>query len=230
MAKISPNHPGNKSFPPFSSQLSEKICEAYAKFHNANPQRWGGNSVTADDLYVSSYLGTFNGNDVVSVWNYDYAFPMTKNIRIEGYLVGRDYEIMVYDGKTFVEIGQAYKQGLLKYQDIQTMAFMEIRISHSMRMSFGPVTNLDVIEDLMVLYYYKNSKSWEIATIASRTKPLRDLSKVIEVAGYSFALPSIDLDILVYSSSAICISEAYKQGLLSKNEIAEIHGKYFSGN
>jgi hypothetical protein len=110
----------NKSL---SADADMQIRENYAAFMMY--QFWG-HPITADELTVYRYFGTFGGREAVVIYPKDWA--MTDDmlyIDIAGYritLESGSLSLVVHDNGKFVPIREAYEQGLLIDEDIAFIA------------------------------------------------------------------------------------------------------------
>jgi hypothetical protein len=238
-SKVCPDDPGNSPIPTLNKEREERILIDFAKEVNKS-NKFSSHIFTADDFSVINYFGTFNGNDVVVVFGNNWAGTADMQyIMIEGYLVAElgsgSLPLMVYDGEKFTHIREAYEQGLLKYDDLRTMAFRRLRLFYARQLNgyswgnLGESARIARANNVMILNYYGHSSHGEIVTFGLRNRTISNTAKTIEVAGYRFTLPSSCMDILIRWNWFECISTAYyEKGAVSKRAISELYAKYFN--
>lgn len=113
--------------PPTQSALSAEVeaalLESYAAFKEYS---WWGNAITADDLMIMSYFGTYNGHEVVVIFSKMWMMTADMQfIHLAGYTISLgsgSLELVVHKDGMFTEIRQAYAQGMLTADDIRQIA------------------------------------------------------------------------------------------------------------
>ena len=115
-----------KTYPamtPLSDEQKQIIINDFLKYKK-NDRMW--NNVGAEDLYVKSYYGTYNGNEVVIVWCNDMdCTDDIQEINIAGYTItlgSGSLTLMLHKDGTFTEIREAYEKGYLTKSDIKKIA------------------------------------------------------------------------------------------------------------
>lgn len=112
-----------------SAARSRQILESYADYLVGI---WDMEQVlTADDLMIIYYFGTYNGNEVVVIYPRDwgatadmqYISILSDDGEITIALGSGSYELMVHNNGTFYEITTAHRNGLLTMDDIRHIAY-----------------------------------------------------------------------------------------------------------
>jgi len=228
--------------PTLSPEREAQILEAYAAHINAT---WAGmqRPVTADDLRVYTYYGTFNGNSVVSVFGKDWAGTAdVKGVTVGGHLIAvlgsGSCDVTVFDGANIVAVEYAYERGMLLEDDLRTMLFQRLRNSYANQLywddprydSYNYDENLwgEIFDDIIIMNYYGYPEAGDVVTFWHRDTPFNEMSKLIEVAGYEFWLASGNFELLIQSNYFECLSVAYASGAISKAAVAELHARHFA--
>lgn len=103
------------------SELSEneadKLREDFAKYISKS---WPG--VTADDIFIMGYYGTYNGNEVVIMYGTDYEMTDDEQeINVAGYTIylpSGSLQLLLHKDSSFIDIRDAYHHGYLTEEDI----------------------------------------------------------------------------------------------------------------
>jgi Ca2+-binding EF-hand superfamily protein len=116
-----PPLPGIVCLEPLTPEADLRLRENYAVFR---ADRLGG--LTAEDLMVMYYFGTFGGREVAVIFPKNGIMTMDMQyIHLAGYTIplgSGSLELMVHDNGTFVPIEDAYEQGLINAEDIGIIA------------------------------------------------------------------------------------------------------------
>jgi len=244
--------PGNNPIEPLSAAREKQILEAYATYLNATRVSNGPGrdpAITAADLTIHSHYGTFNGNDVVTVFGKDWGGTADmKYVVVDGHMIvalgSGSYDVVVFDGESIVDVHKAYELGLLKQNDLRSMVFQRLRNSYANQLywnendssSFDEAKYAKLRDSIVVLNYYGNSESGDIVTFWYRDndfgglRGMDDAPRTLEIAGYTFILESASLDLLIQTNWFECIKEEYERGYISKSVIENLWEKYFSNS
>ena len=116
-----------KTYPaltPLSDEQKQIIINDFLKYKK-NDRMW--NNVSAENLYVKSYYGTYNGNEVVIVWCNDMdCTDDIQEINIAGFkmeLGSGSYELLLHKNGSFVALEEAYNKGCLSKADIEKICY-----------------------------------------------------------------------------------------------------------
>ncbi|MCL2637574.1 MAG: hypothetical protein FWD48_04310 [Oscillospiraceae bacterium] len=106
-----------------TAEADLKIRENYLAFNGGT---WRGTAMTAEDLEIMYYFGTFGGREAVVIFPKQYAMTADMQyIEIAGYTIALgsgSLQLVVHDNGKFVPIREAYEQGLLTAEDIRIIA------------------------------------------------------------------------------------------------------------
>jgi hypothetical protein len=112
-----------QNFEPLTPQTERKLLENYAAFQS---HTWWDRPITADDLMIYKYFGTFNGYEVVIIYLKDGIMTMDMQyIHLAGYTItvgSGSLSLMVHVDGTFIHITEAFEQGYLSADDIRVIA------------------------------------------------------------------------------------------------------------
>jgi hypothetical protein len=244
-ALIKHDDPGNAPLitGPGRSRETE-ILRAYAAWLNAAArQSWlGGGSVKADELYIRTYYGRFNGYDVVTVYGKDWGgTDDMKPIVIEGHMVAEltsgSFDVMVYTGETFVEIQEAYKQGLLRYNDLRTMTLQRIRRSCAFTLYWSRIGGTGtfnqeafnaIYNNVRISHYFGSFGGIEVVIMYENDVIPPPGTEYADIAGFRFLLGSGQTMKIVGHFDDL--KAEYERGHVPKGIIEEIYARFFNAD
>ncbi|MBP3856144.1 MAG: hypothetical protein IK990_11110 [Ruminiclostridium sp.] len=109
---------------PLEQQEIKTMFNDFIKYKSGKA---GWNGVTADDLTLVAYYGTYKNGEVVIIYGKDREFTDDYwEYDIGGYTVSvssGSFELLLHNNGTFIDIREAYKQGLLTRSDIEMIAY-----------------------------------------------------------------------------------------------------------
>jgi hypothetical protein len=211
----------------------------YAEF-TGNREGYDPADIDPDTLYLNGHFGTFNGNDVVSIWA--EGRPGTADVKgysIEGYHIARlssgSMSVVVYTGSTFVCVYDAYEQGLLTYENVRAMGFYRIRESYVWNLGhdgFNYVGTDVTFDDVVIYEYYEPNKNYWYRDsglfVAMGFRDAPESARQVQVAGYTFDLPLGSRDIYAPFGWVRSIAEDYESGWLSRTQLSVLYGTHFN--
>jgi hypothetical protein len=200
-------------------------------------------TLTADEISMV-YFGLYNGFEVVYMYVTDrFVDDAVGVMEVAGYKFSFgsccQMHLLVYTGETFLLLSEAYEQGLLSRDDIDAIhdawktpverlieayvSFLNIRtgVAH-------PVYSAD---DVYVLPYgtYGNYEVAMLTIISQMQAVDMEYPDDLIIAGLNFGRGRFSRSIAVRTGEAdfISLSDAYEQGLLSRDDIAAIRISFF---
>jgi hypothetical protein len=237
--------------PILSESRGRQIREAYAP--DFSP--WDNREVTADDFLISNYYGTFNGISLVTIRYLDgiSVNDLSSNIIVDGILIDSvhsEHRFVAFDGNNFTTINEVYAQGLLSYEDLQTMAFRRIRHDHARQLYWEtnpgawPQNERElqaIFDNILVDVYYETISfyddtniygylwCYEVLTLSYKDSPNNLTGSTITTGGYEFALPNGHSTLWIGSGSRLmCIVARYNDGVIPLRVISTLHARYFA--
>ena len=208
--------------------------------------------ITRNDVSVVNYYGTYDNGEVVAMTVGDSHTDDEKCYNIGEYefiLASGSYEMLLHTEVEFIEADEAYEQGLLTDEDAAKMYYYHEhqRDAELIPALLNPITGdltdgqIDALrkdfaeymrdiwsditlDEIHILKYYGTYDGGEVGVMYSYDYAMTCDEKRIDIAGYEFYLESGSLEILLHTDGGfITAAEAYEQGLLSDDDIAEMH-------
>lgn len=209
--------------------------------------------ITRNDVSVVSYYGTYDNGEVTVMTVGDAHTDDEKCYVIGNYefiLASGSYEMLLHTDAGFIEADEAYEQGLLSDEDAEEMYYYyehqrDIELIPTL---LNPITgdltneqietlredfveymrdrwkNITIDDEIHILKYYGTYNSGEVVVMYSNEYAMTCDLNCINIAGYEFYLESGSLELLLHTESGfIPAADAYEQGLLSDDDIAEMH-------
>lgn len=102
-----------------SEEQRSEIQENYAEYLKANANE---NDVTAGDIYIENYLGTYDDNIIALALTYgDYSFYDFIKEDIAGFLFSYPdtHPLYIYRQGTFTRLKEAYESGIISEKDVK---------------------------------------------------------------------------------------------------------------
>lgn len=208
--------------------------------------------ITRNDVSVISYYGTYDNGEVAVMAVGDVHTDDEKCYNIgefEFILASGSYEMLLHTEVGFIEADEAYEQGLLSDEDAAEMYYyyehqrdteliptllnpitgdltyeqietLREDFAEYMRDSWKNIT----LDEIHILKYYGTYDSGEVVVMYSYEYAMTCDENRINIAGYEFFLESGSLELLLHTDGGfIPAAKAYEQGLLSDDDIAEMH-------
>lgn len=208
--------------------------------------------ITRNDVSVISYYGTYDNGEVAVMAVGDTHTDDEKCYNIgefEFILASGSYEMLLHTEVGFIEADKAYEQGLLSDEDAAEMYYyyehqrdteliptllnpitgdltdeqietLREDFAEYMRDSWKNIT----LDEIHILKYYGTYDSGEVVVMYSYEYAMTCDENRINIAGYEFFLESGSLELLLHTDGGfIPAAKAYEQGLLSDDDIAEMH-------
>lgn len=232
---------------PLSRQALMALLNEYAdtKYTEERP-------ISRNDVSVLSYYGTYDNGEVAVMVVGDVHTDDEKSYFIGEYefiLPSGSYEMLLHTDDGFIEADEAYELGLLTDEDAEEMYYyyehqrdieliptllnpitgdltdeqieaLRMDFAEYMRGIWGEIS----LDEIHILKYYGTYDSGEVVVMYSNDYAMTCDENRINIAGYEFYLESGSLELLLHRSSGfIPAAEAYEQGLLSDDDIAEMH-------
>lgn len=239
---------------PLSRQALMALLNEYADTKHTEER-----PITRNDVSAVSYYGTYDSGEVAVMVVGDIHTDDEKSYVIGEYefiLPSGSYEMLLHTDDGFIEADEAYERGLLTDEDAAEMYYyyehqrdieliptllnpitgdltdeqietLRMDFAEYMRDIWGEIS----LDEIRILKYYGTYDSGEVVVMYSNEYAMTCDENRIDIAGYEFYLESGSLELLLHRSSGfIPAADAYEQGLLSDDDIAEMHsheGKYW---
>lgn len=208
--------------------------------------------ITRNDVSAVSYLGTYDNGEVAVMVVGDVHTDDEKSYFIGEYefiLPSGSYEMLLHTDDGFIEADEAYELGLITDEDAEEMYYyyehqrdieliptllnpitgdltdeqietLRMDFAEYMRDIWGEIS----LDEIQILKYYGTYDSGETVVMYSNDYAMTCDENRINIAGYEFYLNSGSLELLLHTESGfIPAADAYEQGLLSDDDIAEMH-------
>lgn len=239
---------------PLSRQALMALLNEYAdtKYTEERP-------ISRNDVSAVSYYGTYDSGEVAVMVVGDVHTDDEKSYFIGEYefiLPSGSYEMLLHTDDGFIEADEAYELGLITDEDAEEMYYyyehqrdieliptllnpitgdltdgqieaLRMDFAEYMRDIWGEIS----LDEIHILKYYGTYDSGEVVVMYSNDYAMTCDENRINIAGYEFYLESGSLELLLHRSSGfIPAADAYELGLLSDDDIAEMHsheGKYW---
>lgn len=189
-----------------------------------------GIPLTADDVSILKYYGTYNGCEVVVMYPKGLERTADEIDIVVGdwqlSLPSGSLDIFLHKDGTFLKISEAYEKGLLTKSDMKAIAYYnqhEEKISQLSPWQFSDLPPIDASRerkiradyaklqseklgweleypDVSVGAYYGTYNGREVVVMYVNEKAYTADMKYFNLAGYEFALSSGELDIHVYKN------------------------------
>ncbi len=240
---------------PALERLSEDAEKSLKEdFLTYSSEKWTG--VTASDMFIYYYYGTYNGCEAVVMYNRNSAMnDSEKIISVAEYqliLPSGSLEILLHKDGTFINVNEAYDNGVITASDVKMMKYYEETkqanqqftnsIPKNEHEELKPLATERVKqicedyaeflsdenktlneEDVFVFDYYGTYNDGEVVVMNRYDIPTANEEKEITIAGYTMILSSTDFNIYLHRNSTfIDINSAYETGHLNESDIEAI--------
>ena len=225
------------------AKIQEEYLEIYKK---ANPDLAAIQKMTAEDILIQDYYGTYSGYAIVQIFFKDVEMRFDEvSIRI-----GR-YEFLfnsstapyffAYKDSEFIPVKDAYEMGLLTANQLSTIRIqfgaeqkwlepgkkLEQELKNAFWNYLGDEQNDPdyKFENIIVDEYYGNYNGYDIALMFFNNLVTTCDSGEVEIAGYPFTFYSSGVTrfFLAYKDGEMLkVKDAYEQGLLRKEDIIDL--------
>ncbi|MCL2036129.1 MAG: hypothetical protein FWG83_01925 [Oscillospiraceae bacterium] len=251
------NEPGNNIIEPLSREREERISNDYAAYiYQQLPQIYEmpidfvyapppQTSFPPGSLNLRYYYGTFNGYDILRFGNpFGAATQALVPVEVGGYTLdimnsGAEWIFAHKDGN-FYRVEDAYRQGLLRDEDVRAIHFVYLRKAFVMQYTtFNSSTAYPYeisenrtfdINDVVVMNYYGQygTNKLPVAVMYIRDWGATCDMQYFNVAGYTFSLGSGSFRLTaLYSGAHTRIEQVYEMGLLTGTDIGNLYHDYF---
>ncbi len=116
-----------EKFPALNALTEEEKQTLFEDFIGYKDGKGGWQGITAEDLSVKKYYGTYNGCEAVVIWCDDIVCTDDiQDISIAGHTVSLpsgSYELLLHRDGTFISVKDAYDHGYLSESDIDKIAY-----------------------------------------------------------------------------------------------------------
>lgn len=114
-------------YPPLTALTEKEKQTLFEDFIGYKAGKGGWKGITAEDLSIKRYYGTYNGCEAVVIWcNEIVVTDDIQDIGIAGYTISLpsgSYELLLHRDSTFISIREAYNKGYLSKSDIDKIAY-----------------------------------------------------------------------------------------------------------
>ncbi len=215
----------------WTEKTQNQIKQDYAKYHNTIS---GSNDNNSDDVIIKHYLGIYQKN-AVALCLFSTKIGYLIQV-VEEDIAGFHFTFMdtdfveIYQEGSFMPLKEAYEKGIVSEDDVGEIHYlfnlgMDKELYDSVKRDYLEYHGDSVTEeDFIITYYFGTYQNDATAFI-----PVEYSFQCIveqEIGGVHFTFPDSRTIYICHNKTISRLKEAYENGVVSKEDVMEIHDRF----